>query len=233
MAKLETVKIITDEAWLRDENAEVAVPFEFTVMVGRAECRVYPSAQDLTDEFLHTFGTTEETLLSRDAVVWLNERFDRFLAEYGFSLSPDSEDYYIGYILTDSCEAVMPEVCRLDGSENYTDLTDTDIDGLIECGYIIYAAVVDGKIVAVANTGEPVTEDTPREVEIGVDTAEKYRRRGYGSACVNALVRELERLGHIALYECASGNAASLKLAERLGGVSKYKKLYIVGFKDE
>ncbi|MBQ2765843.1 MAG: GNAT family N-acetyltransferase [Clostridia bacterium] len=220
-----------DEAWLH--GAEIAVPLEITVRDGEAKIEYYPSAKPLVDEFLRLFGNIADSVFSHDAISWANEKFGEFLEEYGFELSPDSGDYYINYTLKSGKNAAVPEVRRICGGEGYTDLTDTDIDGLISEGYIIYAAVVGNDIVAVANTGEPISKDTPSEVEIGVDTAEKYRRMGYGKACVCALIRELSERGHVAVYECASGNTASIRLAESLGGTVNLRKFYIVGFRKE
>ena len=221
------------EADFFDGKYEVAVPFELTYDGTESEICVYPSLRQLADEYLCLFGNDENAMFSEDSVAWACEKFGGFLESHGFSLSPDSEDYYICYELVGTIGEIPSGVRRLEGGEGYNDLTDTDIDGLLECGYIIYAAVVGNDIVAVANTGEPVDEDTPHLVEIGVDTAEPYRRKGYGRACVSALIRELSERGHSAVYECASGNAASIALAKSLGGIANSKKLYIVGFRDE
>lgn len=233
MPKLHITKEITDGAWLHDGTADVAVPFELTAEGDEVICRCYFEAEYLADEFFDGFGDTEGTLFSSDAVSWLAEKFDAFLADYGFELSPDSGDYYINYSLSDGARGSCDGVVRINGDEGYEDLTDTDICGFSECGFIMYAAVVDGKIVAIANTGEPVGDDTPEAVEIGVDTAEEYRRRGYGKACILALARELKNLGHTAIYECASKNTASIKLIEGIGGKIISKKLYAVGFREE
>ncbi len=233
MPKLHITKEITDGAWLHDENAEVAVPFELTARGGEVICRCYPEAEGLTDELFARFGESEDTLFSDGAAMWMTEKFDTFLADYGFELSPDSGDYYINYRLSDvQCE-IGDGIVRIYGDEGYEDLTDTDVQGFAEYGFIMYAAVVDGKIVAIANTGEPICDDTPEAVEIGVDTAEKYRRKGYGKACIAALVKELKALGHTAIYECASKNTASVKLIESLGGELCAKKMYAVGFRAE
>ena len=219
-----------DESWLY--GGEVAVPLEITVRDAVVTVCYYPTAKTLVAEFLRLFGADDFALFSRDAVLWATEKFGAFLHEYDFELSPDSYDYYINYALAAPRAKQHPIVRRLHGGEDFDDLTDTDIDGLIAGGYIVYAAVVDNKIVAVANTGEPITEETPREVEIGVDTAEDYRRHGYGKACVGALASELARFGHTAIYECASGNTASIRLAESLDGEVVCRKYYIVGFAD-
>ncbi len=223
--KIELVE--RDESWL--DGGEVAVPLEITANDDGVTAWYYPSAKSLVSEFLERFGEGEATLFSRDAVLWATEKFGAFLNEYGFELSPDSYDYYVNFALGVKQATASPDVRRLCGGEGFVDLTDTDIDGLLSGGYIVYAAVVDNKIVAVANTGE-TTDGEARDIEIGVDTAEKYRRHGYARACVSALASELSRLGHTAIYECASNNTASIRLAEGLGGVALYKKYYVVGF---
>ncbi len=225
--------ICRDESWLHDDNADVAVPFELTADAEGVTVQYYPAAQDITDEFVRIFGENEASILSKSAVAWACEHFGAFLADHGFSLSPDSEDYYINYTLPAEKREISAEVCRLTGDEPYLDLTETDISGLCGDRYIVYAAVVDNKIAAVANTGEPIFDDTPEAVEIGVDTAEEYRGRGLAKACASALISELAELGHSAFYECASGNTASMALAKSLGGAVACKKIYIVGFKDE
>lgn len=212
---------------------EVAVPFELSLEGEELTVDVYPSLRPVAEEFLTLFGESEATLFSRESVAWICDKIGAFLESRGYFLSPDCQDYYINYQLSGQNDCQMKAVCRLTGREGYIDLTDTDIEGLLAGGYIIYAAVVDGKIVAVSNTGEPIADDTPHGVEIGVDTAEKYRRMGYGRACVAALVRELNQCGHAAIYECASGNSASIALAKSMGGVEISKKIYIVGFQDE
>lgn len=225
--------ICRDESWLYDKNADVAVPFELVSDAEGVSVQYYPAARAIVDEFVRVFGENEDSILSKSAVVWACEHFGAFLAEHGFSLSPDSEDYYINYTLPDKKLQISADVRRLTGEEAYLDLTETDISGLCGDGYIVYAAVVDNKIVAVANTGEPIFDDTSEAVEIGVDTAEAYRGRGLAKSCAAALISELAKLGHSAFYECASGNTASIALAKSLGGTASCKKIYIVGFRDE
>ena len=223
----------TDESWLTEGDSELAVPFLLSFEDEKAHIDFYPAAKEIVDEYIHLFGGEESTLLSSDAVKWLCGSFDEFLAGYGFELSPDSEACYIKYTIPNPSVADHPSVVRLPGGEGYTDLTETDIEGLLSDGYIIYAAVLDGKIAAVANTGEPVDEEAPYDIEIGVDTAEDYRGMGLGKACAAALARELISRGHSVTYECASDNAASRGLVKSLGGAAVSKKIYIVGFRGE
>ena len=222
-------KIERDESWLLDENAEVAVPLEVCFDGETAEALYYPSAESVFDELVRLFG---DALFSEEAIKWACDGFGEILSRYGFVLSPDSEDYYNVYALSADGFDAVNGIVRLDGNEGYTDLTETDIKGLSEDGYVLYGAVADGKIVAIANTCEPVG-DTACEVEVGVDTASEYRRMGYGRACVGALIRELCERGHTPVYECASKNTASAALAKSFDGRIIRKKIYIVGFRDE
>ena len=219
-----------DESWL--DGTDVAVPLEITFSCGTANIEYYPAAEDIVSEFVKLYGAEERTMLSSSAMQWLNGKFDEFLGKYGFSISPDSAEYYICYRLEPRCLDMPDCVMKLSSVSEYNDLTDTDIEGLINGGYIIYAAIVDGNIAALANTGVPIAEHSPEEIEIGVDTAQAYRKRGLGKACVASLTNELYRMGHTVTYECASRNIASVKLAESVGGEVSAKKIYIVGFAD-
>ena len=228
---LELKLIPRDEAWLHE--GEVAVPLEITLRKSEAQIQYYPAAKPILDEFLKRFGKSAEILFSKEAVSWANERFGDFLGQYGFELSPDSATVYLNHTLSEVNGDVPDFVCRIYGNEGYNDLTGTDIDGLTEAGYIIYAAIIGNDIVALANTGVPITVDTEQEVEIGVDTAENHRRNGYGKACVTALTGELLRMGHTAIYECAARNDASVGLIKSFGGELVSRKFYIVGFRED
>ena len=218
---------VRDQSWL--DGGEVAVPLEITCRDGVADIEYYPAAEGIVREFAALYGDSEAAMFSHAALDWLTERFESFLESYGFSMSPDSGDYYTVYTLPPSYSETE-NIVRLQSPCEYSDLTETDINGLLDGGYIIYAAVLDGNIVSLANTGVPVDTDSHEEVEIGVDTAVAYRRRGLGAACVRALTNELCRMGHTVTYECASGNTASVRLAESVGGKATAKKIYIVGF---
>ena len=54
-------------------------------------------------------------------------------------------------------------------------------------------------------------------IEIGVDTREDYRRRGYGTITCAALIEQCERQGYPTYWNCDKQNQASLALAHRLG----------------
>ena len=53
--------------------------------------------------------------------------------------------------------------------------------------------------------------------DLGVETAEHYRRRGYAQTVVSAVVAELAHGGGEAIYACSPGNLASVATALSVG----------------
>ena len=55
-------------------------------------------------------------------------------------------------------------------------------------------------------------------IEIGVQTDEKYRRRGFGAAAANETIKECFKMGYKKIYwGCTDFNKGSIAIAERLG----------------
>lgn len=94
----------------------------------------------------------------------------------------------------------------------------------------IAAVIRDGKLVSLAATNGAPAEDT---AEISVDTAEGYRRHGYGRSCVAALTRELLRRGLGVRYVSFGSNDPSLALALGLGFTEESRCFDAVCYRDE
>ncbi len=64
-------------------------------------------------------------------------------------------------------------------------------------------------------------------IEIGVETREDYRQRGYATITCAALIEQCERQGFPTYWNCDKGNQASLSLAHKLGfrGGREYRLL--------
>lgn len=58
-----------------------------------------------------------------------------------------------------------------------------------------------------------------RYAEIAVNTASRYRQRGWGRSVVSAMVQHLLDNGRVPLYVAAENNQASIRLARRIGFV--------------
>jgi RimJ/RimL family protein N-acetyltransferase len=66
---------------------------------------------------------------------------------------------------------------------------------------------------------------TPDVADIGVETGEKYRRRGYGLACVSAAAQYILEQGGVATYSARVSNIPSLRIARRLGFTLTYQAI--------
>jgi RimJ/RimL family protein N-acetyltransferase len=85
----------------------------------------------------------------------------------------------------------------------------------IEAGYICFGTVVDGRLVSIASEN-PHDEDA-KVIDVGVETAEEYRGKGYGGSNVAALVYYLLDTGMTVEYTVDNENEVSIRLAERVG----------------
>lgn len=87
--------------------------------------------------------------------------------------------------------------------------------GLVARGDL-FGVVVDGRLVSVADVPDvPYMSDLVAEP--GIVTLAGYRRRGYATAAVGALLAHLLAEGKAPLWSCGAGNVGSRALAERVG----------------
>lgn len=220
-----------DEALFLSGEFDIAIPFSFALYSQSAEpeIKVYPSLRPLAEEFLGTFGAN---LFSAEAIAWAKEKFGAFLAEKGFEIGEEADDYFVNYRLETSGGPVQSTTCQIGETGNLENLTGYDIDALEQFGHLCFATVTDGKIVSAACTNSPVSDDTEGgDIEIGVETAPGYEGHGCGRSNVAALSAALKARGLTALYECASKNTASMKLVQALGGREYARNYYIVGIR--
>lgn len=99
------------------------------------------------------------------------------------------------------------------------------------------SVVLDGgePSASVYSDGERVSyasvNDLPGVSEIFVETDEKYRGRGYASACVAALARFLFSQGKKAAYVCDTENVPSMKVAGKAGFIRTGRRLTAVWYR--
>jgi RimJ/RimL family protein N-acetyltransferase len=92
---------------------------------------------------------------------------------------------------------------------------DTDMDELdwrLRTGAFA-GAIVDGKLIADA---QPYGL-SPKYCEIGVDTLESYRNRGYSTACTALICQQLQRQSVTPVWGAREDNPASLRVATKVG----------------
>jgi len=82
----------------------------------------------------------------------------------------------------------------------------------------VFGVYTDGRLVSATDAPDvPYLRD--RVVEPGIATLPNYRKRGYATIIVGALVKHLLATDKVPLWSCSAANIASRKLAERVGFV--------------
>lgn len=88
----------------------------------------------------------------------------------------------------------------------------------------VAGAVVDGRLVAVAQ----YVAQSARYGEIGVHTLPDYRKQGFATAVASLIARAIQAQGRVPVWSCGEGNAASLRVAQKLGFTETTRRVYII-----
>lgn len=81
---------------------------------------------------------------------------------------------------------------------------------------IVYGIVETDRVVSVAYAHRTGLMEE-KVVDLGVETAETYRRRGYAKTVVSAVTSHMTDLGGEGLYKCNASNVASIATARSVG----------------
>lgn len=95
--------------------------------------------------------------------------------------------------------------------------------GLLAQG-IATGAVIDGRLVAIAHTSAL----SEHYADIGVFTLPEFRGRGYSSAAAAIVAAEIQANGKTPVWSCGDHNAASLRVAAKLGFEEVSRRIYVV-----
>ena len=87
----------------------------------------------------------------------------------------------------------------------------------------VAGAVVEDRLVALAHTNAM----TARYGDIGVATDEAWRGRGFASASTCLVARRIQERGRTPVWSAGEGNAASLRVAAKLGFVEVSRRLFL------
>ena len=91
-------------------------------------------------------------------------------------------------------------------------------------GGVVAGAVVDGQVVGTAHTSAV----TDRYADIGVDTHEAWRGRGFATAAASIVARRVQEQGRIPVWSCGEDNVASLRVARKLGFEEVSRLTYLI-----
>jgi len=89
---------------------------------------------------------------------------------------------------------------------------------------IVACAVIDGEIVATALC----SGRSERYADVGVYTRQDYRGRGLSTAAAALVARQVQARGLVPIWSTGEHNAASLRVARKLGFVEAGRRRYVI-----
>ena len=208
-----------------------AVPVEaFVPMSGEPVITAYSVCIDKAREWERDYG---DRLLSGESLDWLEREFCAFAEKLGYKRVNSENELMIEYVFTPDMQlaktypdikvhkitsnAVLEKLCEMSGCD--IEIADDGED-------ILFAVIEEGRLCAYAGMNDLCYEDG--SIEISVETAPDYRRKGYGAACVCALTQYLCDKGITVRYKCSADNGPSLALCEKCGVVLEGKRFSLV-----
>ncbi len=228
--------IKTAEPILLDQRYDTMIPFSMTVRGNTVEIEAYDAVMAVVEEWTEKFGGDPLEAKSLD---YLESRLSGFCEENGYS--------YCGYRNLKKMYICTPETSLNDFAEIETSVLDcgAEYSSVLEMGLTKqmwegddypYRAVgvFDGDVLVCAACENSHYFDNDIETEIGVETAEDYRKRGYAAAATAELCRILLNSGRQRIYyECDVNNTASDMTAKRAGLDFYANTYYFVSYLDE
>jgi RimJ/RimL family protein N-acetyltransferase len=88
---------------------------------------------------------------------------------------------------------------------------------------IAAGAVIDGRLVGLAH----VSAITEHHADIGVSTLEPWRGRGFATAAASIVAQAIQEGGRTPVWSAGEGNAASLRVAAKLGFEEVSRRVYV------
>ena len=191
----------------------------------------YPDVEQAVRTVLEIYG---EDPFSDAALAALWEAVDPFFAEHRYHTDRFRDRW--GHILRLRAEdldvSLVQDTTRpLTAEDDPHNRTTYDLTASIENDYLAYGTLIDGEVVSASVTNEPVDGEGGL-IEVGLETAPAYRRRGYALSNLAALSAELIRRGYVPEYRCLRYNEASLRSALRVGYRQAGKFYDYVGRRD-
>lgn len=89
---------------------------------------------------------------------------------------------------------------------------------------IAAGAIVEGHLVAIAHT----YAETDLHADIGVSTLEGWREKGFATAAAALVAQAIQEKGKVPVWSCGEDNAASLRVAEKLGFTEVGRRTYVI-----
>ena len=205
--------IINYSSSLKEERGcSIVMPLKIEVKGGKISAEAY---EELNGRLTFLEGLSEDEIFTEEIIDKIISVSEEMLENSGYEIrygknyiyKIDKREDINKSLILDSSEVLLP-------GHGYTDLIGIQNEAL-EMGYLCFATAIDGVIVSAATENSRSEDD--KVIDIGVDTAEGYERRGYGASNVAALTYYLLDTGMTVTYTVDDENDVSIRLAERVG----------------
>ena len=215
----------------------IAVPMEvYQPIDGEMRVTVYPGLEGMAQEFVRLFSRHP---FSPDAIHWLKDRLTPYVGEYGMAPSRDVDVHFLDYRIYDRdalpMRNVLPDTELAGGHTDMSEWINATTHALEmdpddpDDACAIHR--VGSTIAAYAALNDfPEEEDV---LEIHVECAPAYRKKGYATSCTVRLADFLLDRGYSVQYVCRHTNLASCRVAEKAGFTLAGRKYSFVCYRNE
>ncbi|MBE6618255.1 MAG: GNAT family N-acetyltransferase [Ruminococcaceae bacterium] len=192
------------------------VPFLVTEYGDTLEIEVYSGVKRLVKHHVKRYA---DTIFSDESLTDLNEKLEEYALSHGYEGEMHERlRWYYSFSMRNAekldVTAILPSSVKIE-EDNLENLTTLDIKENLEKNIPMFATVIDGKIVSMACVNE--YGEGQRMLEITVETAPEYRKRGYARSNTTALAKYLIENGYSVAYCCSRYNEGSRRIAASLG----------------
>ncbi len=199
---------------------DTAIPLSFTRLEGEGTTvTVFPCVSAVGEAFLSRYA---DDPTADEALAFIFAELGPRLREWGYADDRFRDRW--GYVLRRSPASTCSiprgiSAVRLTEADEEKNRTTYDIAATCAFGCLSYGVRVPGAgVVSLAATHEPFDSAAPpARIEVGVETAPAYRRRGYAAASLDALATALCACGTTVEYRCQRYNRASRRTALQAG----------------
>lgn len=230
--------IYIEDHFALKEKLDCIIPFTCIQNELDLLLHIYAPVKTMALEFIELYN---KKAFSDEAIQYIDYKLQPFLSEWGYvNISDNIYDWEYSYIIDDiemiNCEKILPDTICLNNKHDYANITNIDIDTFHDewddlKKPVRYATVFDKRILSIAEENPHYINDT--NIEIGVETAENFRCKGYATSNTAALAKHLADKGNRVLYSCSRYNIPSQRTAQSVGFRIAGKRYYYAAYKKE
>lgn len=218
---------IENSKYFLENEFDCIIPCEIHIYKHQNEYQI--TVYDIMQDIAHNYVKLFDNFLSKDAIDYLHSQINPIIYQLGYEtdlkkLYEWSYLYDIHYVNPDF---ILPNTIKWDSSMKYQNLTSIDLDFINERN--IFVTLIDDKIVSYACENPQGNDE--KIIDIGVETAENYRGKGYAASNAAALALYDLNIYSTVEYYCDNTNIVSQHLAEKIGFKEFGKAYYYVCYR--